>query len=153
MKRRDGGRERPRWSAAAGALAALAAGLLTLTPLVERLELRTHYARFQLRGARPTGARIVIAEITDQTLRAWPEPLVAWGSHYAAAIRQARRLGARWIGIDQFLQLLTGSDSLPALQQAVHGGGVVLANEPGQDPENSMPELLFAMPGWPENVG
>src|SRR5437870_824967 len=78
------GADRPHWSGAAGGLAALAAGLLTLSPLVERLELRTHYARFQLRGARQTGARIVIAEITDQTRP--KEARAAWGPHYAAVI-------------------------------------------------------------------
>lgn len=149
-------REGRRWSGAAGILATLAAALLSLTPFVQRWELRTQDLRFRLRGPRRTRARIVIVEISDDTLKAWPEPMYRWGSRYAQAIEQARELGASWIGLD-FIHAVSGdresdrqSDRQFAL--ALAGGNVVLANSRAAQ-QNPIPALLFAHPEQPENVG
>jgi adenylate cyclase len=77
-------------------------GLLPQTELGERLELRTHDIRFQLRGPRASSAHIVLATITDSTLQpdVWPEPVAFWGAHYARAIDGAFAAGAAWLGMD-----------------------------------------------------
>src|SRR6266852_2856735 len=82
------------WSCAAGLLCAVAAGLLSRTPFLERWELRTQDYRFERRGPRKTGAKIVIGAMSDSTLEKWQEPMASWGAHYAAAITKARGLGA-----------------------------------------------------------
>src|SRR5438128_1146435 len=82
------------------ALAVVLAGLLALSPGVQRLELESQDLRLHLRVPRAPQTHIVIAAITAETLERWKEPEAAWGSHYAAALRQARALGARCIGID-----------------------------------------------------
>jgi adenylate cyclase len=139
----------------AGSLGAVLAALLTLTPFFERLELRTQDARFQLRGPRLTHAHIVIGEIAQSTLKAWPEPINRWGIHYARAIQQARKLGATWIGLDFIPTVSGGSESDAALKAALAGGRVVLANArpAGKEPVNPLDEFLFADPEQPVNVG
>ncbi len=91
---------RYRWSCIAGIGCAFIIGMLPLTDFLERWELRTHDLRFHLRCPRASHARIVIAEINEDTCKVWPEPVSFWGGHYAAIIRNAHRLNAKWIGLD-----------------------------------------------------
>src|SRR5262245_7689702 len=75
-------REARRLSGLVGLLCALLPALFLPTGVLERPELATHDLRFRLRGPRTTRARVVIAEIADSTLAAWPEPRLLWGPHY-----------------------------------------------------------------------
>lgn len=86
----------------AALLVALGTGLFPLTDLGERLEARTHDARFAWRGPRQSAAPIVVVALDDATVRAWQEQgsMAFWGAHYAQIARQARRAGAAWIGVD-----------------------------------------------------
>jgi CHASE2 domain-containing sensor protein len=133
-------------------LCAVAAGLLSRTPFLERWELRTQDCRFERRGPRKTGAKIVIAAIADSTLEAWQEPMASWGAHYAAAITNARELGASWIGLDFIQGISGGEDSDQQLALALHGGRVVLSQmrSSGKGP---IPALAFARPEQPSDIG
>lgn len=92
---------RRRWSALAVLAVVVAGGLLPRTDFLERMELRTHDARFARRGPRASSAGIVIVTLDDATVRAWDDqPMAFWGGRYAALVRQARRWGAGWIGFD-----------------------------------------------------
>ncbi len=92
--------KRYRRSCLATLLCILAIGLLGMTDTAEIVELRTHDLRFQLRGVRPTKAKIVLAIIRDSTIKAWPEPTVSWGTHYQKLILQAKAFHANCIGFD-----------------------------------------------------
>src|SRR5205823_5734763 len=133
------------------------ASLLCLCGSLERWERRTHDWRFGIRGPRQTGARIVLAAIRPSTLDAWEEPMYAWGSHYARAIRQAREHGAEWIGLDLIPTISGGQaadrDLFLALREA--GGRVVLANArfSGPRPSNPLRILLYAHPEQGANLG
>ncbi len=98
---------RTRVALCAGLLLALACGLLPLVDVVERLELRTHDLRFLARGPRRPAHPVVLALVTDDTLKEWPEPRAAWPVHYARAVLRARDAGARAVGLD----LLHGTDT------------------------------------------
>ena len=74
--------------------------LLSRTEVTERWELRSEDARLNLRGPRVTNARIVIIELSDSTLKEWPEPIIFWGIHYAEILKQAKRNQASWVGLD-----------------------------------------------------
>lgn len=89
-------------SAGAALAAALIAAVFALTDAGERLEVRTHDARFAWRGPRHTTAHIVVVALDDATVGAWQEqgPMAFWGGHYAEVARQARRAGAACIGFD-----------------------------------------------------
>lgn len=125
------------------------------------MELRTHDLRFQWRGPRPTQARIAVVAISDDTLQAWPEPVVFWGSHYADVIRQAQTLDAAWIGLD-IIQAVDADKYAPqqnptamlarALQEG--HGGIVLSNLRSQNgvPVNPVPRLTM-LDETVENVG
>jgi adenylate cyclase len=147
--------ERRAWSCAAGLLCAVTASLLSSTAPIERWELRTQDHRFHLRGPRTTRAKIVIVGIADSTLAAWPEPMAFWEVHYAAAIRKAKELGARWVGLD-FIQGVSGGEEADReLALALHEGNVVLSqihSARGQ-PVNPIPPLLYAHPEQPVNLG
>jgi adenylate cyclase len=132
--------------AAAAGLGVLLAALLVPTAVLEQAERRTQDLRFRLRGPRPTKARIVLAELRDSTLARWHEPLHAWGSHYAAAIRQARLAGARWIGMDVIPAVSGGKGPDQDLMDALRGGQVVLSNSrpAGRTPINPLDRFLWA---------
>jgi class 3 adenylate cyclase/CHASE2 domain-containing sensor protein len=87
-------------SRACGLLALLLIVGLQGSGALEGFELWTQDLRSQLRPPRPAVPTIVIAEISNQTLDAWPEPIVFWGARYARIFAQADRLGVRWIGLD-----------------------------------------------------
>lgn len=88
-------------SVVAALCALLFAAALPQTDLGEGLELRTHDVRFIARGPRATDAPLVIADIDDETERAWQdEPVAFWGEHYAHVLQAARQLGARAVGMD-----------------------------------------------------
>ncbi len=91
---------RYRRSCLAGLLCTLIIGALSLTQTAEILELRTHDFRFQLRKARRTKTKIVLAIIGNNTLKEWTEPIVGWGARYGQMILQAKANGANCIGFD-----------------------------------------------------
>jgi class 3 adenylate cyclase/CHASE2 domain-containing sensor protein len=66
----------------------------------EQWEQHMQDLRFQWRGPRPPHTRIALATVTNSTRAVWSEPTVFWGRHFAQAIRQARRYGVQWIGLD-----------------------------------------------------
>jgi adenylate cyclase len=155
-----------RWSVLIGLGCALLTGLLPLTDLMERIELRSHdlrfHLRFQWRGPRRTKAHVVIIAIDDDTLQAWQEPMVFWGTHYATVIRRAREAGAAWIGMD-VIQATDADRYAPngarptidlarALQEA--RGRVVLSNVQSIDgpPVNPAAPLVM-LEETAENIG
>lgn len=141
----------------AAGLGVLAASLLCASGALERGERRTHDWRFRLRGPRQTHQRIVLAEIQSETLRKWPEPMYAWGSHYAAAIHNALKGGAGWIGLDLIPSISGGQKADQELFLALReaGGRVVLANArfAGPQPINPWQPLLFAAPEQGASLG
>jgi adenylate cyclase len=139
----------------AAGLGVLAASLLCLSGALERVERRTHDYRFHLRGPRRTRQRMVLAEIQESTLRAWSEPMYAWGSHYAAAIRWARKYGVRWIGLDLIPSISGGPKADQDLFRALSGGRVVLADARFSGPRPILPlrSFLYADPDQGENLG
>jgi adenylate cyclase len=76
------------------------AWLLSITPLVQLLELKTYDLRFVLRGKESPPPNIILVTIDDRTERAIPEPRVFWHRHYATLLRAAAAGGARAIGLD-----------------------------------------------------
>jgi len=108
-------RRRSNWlSELVALLFAALVGTLAFFGVFERPELWTHDQRFALRPPRPTSARIVLAKVTDTTLKTWNEPMVFWGTHYADLIRQARKAGVAWIGLD-FVPAFSADTYLEAL--------------------------------------
>lgn len=117
-------------------------------------------ARFSVREwLRPplqSDPHIVLVEIDDRSLNAWPEPLEAWGPHLADAIDRLRQSGARvialdWVQPNSTARWFPGADDRLA-QALSHTPAVVLAKElrqrPGRPAEWLLPtpELLYALP-------
>lgn len=70
---------------------------------VDNLDSRWLQARFALREAIEGPRRdpnIVLVTIDDKCYKTWTEPRVFWGAHFAAAIRQITRSGAKVVALD-----------------------------------------------------
>ncbi|RYG66814.1 CHASE2 domain-containing protein, partial [bacterium] len=121
-------------------------------------------ARFSLRealaqkfGVSSRDLRIVLVEIDDKSVDAWPEPTIAWGDHFAAAINQMNRSGARLIALDwtqpnmasQYLKKDYEQNLGQAFSQAK---AVVMVKFVRSDGEQVVPAptLLYSLPGAAE---
>ena len=61
---------------------------------------------FQWEGQRDVSKHVVIVEIDEASLAAYPdEPLVFWTNHLASAVARLRKAGAEVIGIDMLLSI------------------------------------------------
>ena len=89
-----------RGSLVAAIIAAAVVLLLTGTGAIERWELWTHDVRLHVRGHRNPVTKIVLVDIDDDTLSAWPEPMDAWGWRYEKVIQKAFDGGASVVGLD-----------------------------------------------------
>ena len=150
-----------------GLLLCVLLGALPQTAFLERLERRTQDMRFQLRGPRPTQARIVIVDVSNDALKNWQEPMAFWSAHYARVLTQARKAGASWIGLDiiptvnadHYLDTIgatiqTGPDA--ALEEAIEaaGGRVMLAYTQNASPDPILPlQRFLSMPEIAGNLG
>ncbi|MBE2316546.1 CHASE2 domain-containing protein [Solirubrobacter sp. CPCC 204708] len=117
-----------RLARAAGALVALVVLVAALTPALERAELATLDARFELRGTQPVAGLAVVAiderSFSELETR-WPFPRTL----HAQLIDRLREAGARQIVYDvQFTEPSEDPDEDLALYEAVgRAGRVVLA--------------------------
>ncbi|HWE51505.1 MAG TPA: adenylate/guanylate cyclase domain-containing protein [Bryobacteraceae bacterium] len=93
--------------------AAIAIGATVVTRLLSNisffhlLDLKARDAHFVLRGKQPT-RDIVILGMDDKTLAKYPEPLLFWGHHFAAALKAAADAGAKTFVIDVSFQIPAG---------------------------------------------
>jgi adenylate cyclase len=110
--------------------------------------------------------RIVLVEIDDKSVRNWPEPMIAWGDHLAAAINQMNRSGARLIAMDwtqpamasKYLNKDYEQNLMVAFSQSrgvvmvkfirANSGEVTSATDKEVIPA---PTLLYALPGAAEH--
>lgn len=121
-------------------------------------------ARFSLRErlSQPhPDPRIVLVELDDRSAVQWPEPAIAWGAHFAAAIDRIRKGGARLVAMDWVQPEPTGkwfnsgfskndtllADALSKVPHAVMVKEVRLGGATGRNnwirPIN---EILFSLP-------
>ncbi len=93
--------------------AAIAIGATLITRLLSNisffhlLDLKARDAHFVLRGKEPT-KDIIIIGMDDKTLAKYPEPLLFWGHHFAAALKAAADAGAKVFMIDVSFQIPAG---------------------------------------------
>jgi adenylate cyclase len=114
--------------------------------LVERLELATLDARFQVRGpspAIPDSSHVVIVDIGEESFKAVPASFPWPRAYYARAIHNLHAAGARAIAIDLIFsgpdQISAANDS--ALRAALHDvPGVVIAGK--REPDRSQGTLV-----------
>jgi adenylate cyclase len=102
--------------------------------------------------------RIVLVEIDDKSVDAWPEPMIAWGDRLAAAVNQMNRSGARLIAMDwtqpalasQYLKKDYEQNLGLAFSQAK---GVVMVKFTRSDGGQVIPAptLLYSLPGAAEH--
>ncbi len=99
--------------------------------------------------------RIAIVEMDDKSLAKWPEPLILWGGHLAAAIRQLNRSGAHVIALDwtqpietdEWLRKDNDVQLGQALSQSRHVVFVKFLKPDGSGYVLPAPSLLFSVPG------
>lgn len=122
-------------------------------------------ARFSAREWLPPSTApdpdIVLVEMDDRSTDQWPEPIIAWGPHFADALDRLVDGGARVIAMD-WIQPISTTKWFPGhdakLSQALAGAGnVVLVKESRKLPGAAAkwivptPELLYALPDSPLN--
>jgi len=107
--------------------------------VLQRLELATLDFRFQVRGPRPfltDSSRVVIVEISEESVKSLPEKFPWPRSYYARLLRNLKAAGARVIGLDL---IFSGPDDYsPAnddsLRKALRETGIaVLAGKREED--------------------
>ena len=107
---------------------------------------------------------LVLVEIDERSLSAWPEPIVGWGGHFADALDRLHASGARvvvfdWIQDQPMERYFPGGDTRWA-DAITRAGNVVMAKasaryQPGEAPHwiGPAPQLLYALPNADADLG
>jgi adenylate cyclase len=107
---------------------------------------------------------VVLVQIDERSLSAWPEPIVGWGRHFADALDRLHASGARvvafdWIQDQPAEKYFPGGDTRWA-DAITRAGNVVMAkasahDQPGEAPRWIVPapQLLYALPNVDADLG
>lgn len=156
-------------------LALLLSAVLTLTGVLEQVDLSNTDTYHVISGVRHQPKSTVIVTLDSESLEFYPNtPLVFWGPHFAKAIQRLKEAGAAAIALDiyfaitpeQWFRTLDEPGALPSkiadydqiFDQALSEGGIILATNPVLE-KNNFPvplpaaEYLAALPTHLEAVG
>lgn len=114
-------------------------------------------ARERLNPPSAPDADIVLVEMDDKSTDLWPEPIIAWGPHFADALDRLKEGGARVIALD-WIQPISTTHWFPGYDEKLSGAlarasNVVLVKELRAATKRQAaqyiqptPELLYALP-------